>query len=190
MEPSDALDLISNTYGDRLHVLAVFLAAGDQSLRLELAIDGDFFRAVFQRNDGSVLNIIPGNVIAQTSDGKIQSVLADTQAALAAWKGQPPITFAPVAAGLGQLGTGNPTIDAIIAQLSQFNGTLAFGFLPDVCWYQSSYAKILLPGIDLEGVTGRLCLRDITFNTTTLSFIVELRARETITWSSFSNVEV
>lgn len=176
MQLFDALDLISNTFGDRLQASAAFEAPGNQTLRFALSIEGDSFRADFESNDGSRLSVTPGSIVALLSDGSLQVARTDTQSALDAWKGQPPITFAPVAAGLNQLSAGIPAVDAVIAQFAQLNGSLALGLIPDLCWYQATYATITLPGAVLEKVKGRVCLRDITFSDTVLSFEIELDA--------------
>jgi hypothetical protein len=176
MQLSDALSLISSTFCDRLYGSVVFQAPGNQSLRAELAVDGGFFRVQFLTGDGRALSITPGSVVALLAAGNVQLAPAATDPALTAWQSQPPITFAPLAAGLSQLTTGVPQIDSFIAELSQFNGTLAFAFLPDVCWFEANYAQILVPGLQLNGVSGGVCLRDITIGATSLSFNVEIGA--------------
>jgi hypothetical protein len=177
MELHDALDLISRTFGDRLRATSAFEAPGDISLLVDLSIEDDFFRATFQTSDGFLLTVTPGIVSAEVPSGGSPRVgLADTQSALDAWRSQPPINYSPLGAGLAQIATGDPTIDSIISRLSQFNGTLAIGLIPELCWFQANYPSITLQGVALQDVTGRVCLRDIAFNSTSLAVTVEIDA--------------
>jgi hypothetical protein len=176
MQPTDALNLISNTLADRLDGSAVFEAPGNDILQVKFSIEGDYFRADFLRSDNTQLTITPGSVVALFSNGAIQVAPANTTAAITAWKQQPFITFAPVAAGLSQMNTGVPAIDGLISALAIQNGTLAIGVIPDLCWDQAQYATITLPGLVLTNVSGRICLRDIMIDTTTISFEVDLDA--------------
>ncbi len=108
MEYTSVFDLITRTFADQLHGTSVFETSTGESLRVDLAIEDQYFRVTFQDSTGRILVITPGNVTAFENDQMQQSEQTDTQSALDAWKSQPPVTLAPISAGLAQLTTSNP----------------------------------------------------------------------------------
>jgi hypothetical protein len=174
MDYTSVFDLITRTFADQLHGTSVFETSTGESLRVDLAIEDQYFRATFQDSTGRILVITPGNVTAFDNDQMQQSEQTDTQSAFDAWKSQPPVTLAPISAGLAQLTTSNPQINRLIAQIIPSGGSLAFTLLPDLCWFDARYPQVILPGLDLKDFTGRICFRDIAFTSSKISFSIEL----------------
>lgn len=175
MDFVSTFDLISGTFADQLNGYAVFETASGNSLRVDLEINEQWFRAVFQDSTGSILVVTPGNITALENGQPVQSESVDTQAALDAWKSQPPITLAPVSGGLSQLQVTNTQINQVISSLLQISGSgsLAVAFIPTLCWFDARYPQVLLPGLVLQELEGRICLRDIAFTSSEISFVIE-----------------
>lgn len=177
MDYSTAFNLIAQTYADQLHGAAVFETSTGESLRIDLSIEDQFFRAAFQDSTGRILVITPGSVTVVDNGQIQQSEQANTQSALDAWKSQPPITLAPITAGLAQLTTSNSQTNQVIDQIIPSSGSLAFSLIPDLCWFNAQYPELSIGKLQLKGVTGRASFRDIAFTSQSASFKLELVAK-------------
>jgi hypothetical protein len=179
MDFASVFDLVSRTFADQLDGYAVFETASGETLRVDLAINEQWFRAIFQDSSGPILVVTPGSITALENGQPVQSESVDTQAALDAWKSQPPITLAPISAGLSQLQATNAQINQIISSLLQVTGggSLAVAFIPTLCWFNAFYPQVSLGKFVAKDVTGRVCIRDIVFTAQSVSFGIELLAK-------------
>jgi hypothetical protein len=179
MDFTSVFELVSRTFADQLNGYAVFETASGESLRVDLAINEQWFRATFQDSTGPILVVTPGNITALENGQPVQSESVDTQAALDAWKSQPPITLAPISTGLSQLQATNIQINQIISSLLQITGggSLAVAFIPTLCWFNAFYPQVPLGKFVANDVTGRVCIRDIAFTAQSVSFGIELSAK-------------
>jgi hypothetical protein len=97
--------------------------------------------------------ITPGSITAFDNGQIQQSEQTDTQSALDAWKSQPPITLAPISAGLAQLTTSNSQINQLISQIIPSSGSLAFSLIPDLCWFNAKYPELSIGTLQLKGTS-------------------------------------
>ena len=134
MDLASVLDMLDRTFVDRLDSTLTFETASD-SVRVPVVDRRPVFRRTIRSTTGDALLITPGQVVASDGTSSFDVLNVDTDAALTAWKSQPPTTFSPIAAGLNLLTTIIAAVNEIIGRLSGYKGTLGVGLFPSLCWY-------------------------------------------------------
>ncbi len=174
MDIASVLDMLDRTLVDRIEASATFETASE-SIRTHILIEDRSFSVDIRSSSGNTLLVTPGRVLASDGTSTLDVLNVDTGAALTAWKVQPPTTYAPLAAGLQQLTTGNTVADQIIGRLAGFSGSLGIGLFPSLCWYSALYPSLTLGDVQLTNVQGRICLCDVVLATDRASFCITLK---------------
>lgn len=178
MDFASVLDMLDRTAVDKVDAAVTFATASD-TLRVALSVEDSSFSIGLHSSTGDSLLVTPGQVAATDGAAALHVASVDTAAALAAWKAMPPTSFAPIASGLALLTTADAAVNAIIARLAGFSGSLGIGVFSALCWYSARYPSLTFGDVVLTDVVGRICLRDVVLATDHVGFGVELVATAT-----------